>query len=522
MSNFRSMRILLLAALCLLPGIALAQATVTVERVKLSGQYHWGEGQSTDRQQAIDLARQDLVQKMVVTITAEQDLQILDDGVSNSSRFELRSRSLSRLQLRGLDHIVTEQRDKSFRATAYIGKAEFEQGITEVRTRILTQLDQMTASKRQGDTSTAIQQAFDILAQTYFLPVPIVKEDAGTGRNLDVQSFIRHELNTWLREAEVTVERVVNRSAPGHVELNLVARVRFGREEANQLLLQFNRPGYGEHAVRNGTAEVFMDVEPEQPVQNIELNLFPALPASFDAEMRQLGEQIRPVRVVSVPVDFKGVIALDFTATRLLGNGFRFTPQFTNLSVFDVQWDFGNGETSTANTPRVEMTDIGPAGRPVTLTVNRSPDLVVRKVLHADGQLRAPVAPASPLPNPARTPDPVVPETRTNAVVALDLLPLPHRNLLDPILRIRNANALTDHLDGLSRRNQVRYGRSADVGPADLAYIAIVDPANREVKTILSPVMNGQRYELGTNTAVAPAELRTRYAGMGSVWFSFR
>lgn len=520
MSKFRPMRTYLIAALCLYAGLAHAQAPVTVERVKLSGQYHWGEGQSADRQQAIDLARQDLVQKMVVTITAEQDLQIVDDGVSNRSKFELRSRSLSRLQLRGLDHIVAEQRDKSFRATAFIGKEEFEQGIAEVRTRILTQLDQMTASKRRGDTSTAIQQAFDILAQTYFLPVPILKEDAETGRNLDVQSYIRHELNAWLREADVTVESVANRSAPGHVELNLAARVRFGTEDANQLLLQFNRPGYGEHAVRNGVAEVFLDVEPEQPVQNIELNLFPAIPASFDAEMRQLGEQIRPVRVVSVPVDFKRVIAIDFTATRLLGNGFRFTPQFTNLSVFDLNWDFGNGETSTANTPRVEMTDIGPTGRPVTLTVNRSPDLVVRKVLHADGQLRAPVAPV-PTPIPVRAPDPV-PDPRPNEVMAVDRLPLDQRNLIDPILRIRNANALTDHLENLSRQNRVRYGRSADVGPVDRSFIAIVDPANREVKAILSPVMDGRRFELGTNTPVVTDELRTRYAGMGSVWFAFR
>lgn len=522
MSNFRSMKTQLVVALCLFTSLAQAQAPVTLERVKISGEYHWGEGQSPDRQQAIDLARQDLVQKMVVTITAEQDLKITDDGVSNNSKFELRTRSLSRLQLRGLDHIVTE-RNQIFRATAYIGKQDFEQGIAEVRTRILTQLEQMTASKGKGDTSSAIQQAFDILVQTYFVPVPVITEDAGTGRNVDIQSFVRNEMTSWLRDADVSVERVVSRSAPGHIELNLATRVRFGSEAANHVVVQFNRPGFGPHPVRNGMAEVFTDVEPEQPTQNIELNLFPAIPGSFDAEMKQLGEQIRPVRVVSVPVSYSEVIGIDFRAERLLGAGFRFTPQFTNLSVFDMQWDFGNGETSTANTPRVEMPNIGPMGRTVTLTVNRSPELVVKKVLHADGQLRAPVAPVrTPDVAPMRTPDPVVPEPRTDAVLAVDLLPLSHRNFLDPILRIRNANALTDHLEGLSRQNRVRYGRSADVGPADLSYIAIVDPANREVKTILSPVYNGVRYELSSNSAVAPEQMRSRYSGMGSVWFSFR
>jgi hypothetical protein len=514
------MRTHLAVALCLFTGLAHAQ--VTLERVKISGEFHWGEGQSPDRQQAIDLARQDLVQKMVVTITSEQDLQITDDGVSNNSRFELRTRSLSRLQLRGLDHIVTE-RNQIYRATAYIGKQEFEQGIAEVRTRILTQLEQMTASKNKGDTSSAIQQAFDILVQTYFVPVPVITEDSDSGRKVDVQSFVRNELTFWLRDAEVSVDRVVNKSAPGHVELNLATRVRFGSEQANHVIVQFNRPGYGEHDVRNGSADVFMDVEPEQPTQNVEMNLFPAVPGSFDAEMKQLGEQIRPVRVVSVPVSFKDVIGIDFRAERLLGTGFRFTPQFTNLSVFDLQWDFGNGETSTANTPRVDMPDIGPMGRPITLTVNRSPELVVKKVLHADGQLRAPVAPVVTRDVVAvRAPDPVAPAPRTDAVVAVDLVPLSHRNFLDPMLRIRNANELNEHLDGLRRQNRVRVGRSADVGPADQAYIAIVDPENREVKTILSPVYNGVRYEFSTNSAVPTDQLRTRYSGMGSVWFSFR
>lgn len=497
-----------------------AWAQVSVSDVKLSGNFHWGEGFSADRQQAIELARQDLVQKIVVTITADQNLQIVDDGVSVNSKFELRSRSLSRMQLRGLDYTVTERRDKSFQVLAYVGKAEFNEGIAELRARIHSQMDQMWAAKRRGDTSQAIQQAFDILVQTYFVPVPILTEDADSGRNVDVQSFLRNELVAWIRAADVVVERVVNRSAPGHTELILVTRVRFGTEPASQMLLQYNRPGYGEHPVRNGSADVFMDVEPERPVQNIELNLLPAIPASFDADMRQLAEQIRPVRVVPVPVDFKGVITVDFSAARLLGNGYRFTATFTNLSVFDLMWDFGNGETSSVASPRVEIADIGPAGRPVTLTVNRSPDLVVRKVLHSDGQLRAPVESRN-LPVVANTLAPT-PAPATNALVALDLVALSHRNQLDPILRIRNAAALTDHLEGLSRQNRVRYGRSVDVGPVERSYVAIVDPTDRSVRAVLTPVLNGVRYELSTNTPVSPESIRERYQGMGSIWFVFQ
>ncbi len=510
MSKFTAMRFFLTLFIVFSWGQALAQGQPSVLDIKTSGQYHWGDGFATDRQQAIDLARQDLVQKMVVTITAEQNLQLVDDGSNSTSTFELRSKSLSRMQLRGLDYIVNERRDKSFQVTAFVTKSEFDQSINDMRTRILTQMSQMFASQQRGNLSSAISQAFEILVQTYFIPVPIVAD------SVEVQSYLRNQLDAWLRDAEVTIPSVANRSAPGHTELTLEASVRFGPESANDLLLQLNRPGYGEHPVRGGRADVFMDVEPEQPMQPIELKLMPVIPASLDAEMKDLALEIRPSRIVTVPVDFKKVISLDFSATKLLGAGYRFTAQFANLSVFDLQWDFGNGESSTQASPRMEIPNIGPNGQPVTLTVNRSPELTVRKVLMADGTFRTtPVARAEPVILPVANPVP-------NTIMALDRVSFSQRNHLDPLIRTRNAVAFTDQLERLRQQNVLRYGRSTDVGPIDQSYVAIVDPSDRSVRVILTPVMNGIRYELSSNEAVAPEMMRERYQGMGSIWFSFQ
>ncbi len=509
MSKFTAMRFFITILWLMVGTQVLAQGQPSVADIKLSGLYHWGEGFSTDRQQAIDLARQDLVQKMVVTITAEQNLKVVDDGNNNTSTFELRSKSLSRMQLRGLDYVVSQRRDNSFQATAFVTKREFDQSISDLRTRILTQMSQMFAAQQRGNLSSAISQAFEILVQTYFIPVPIVAD------SVEVQSYLRNQLDAWLRNSEVTVPSVANRSAPGHTELTLEASVRFGTESASDLLLQLNRPGYGEHPVRAGRADVFMDVEPEQPVQNIELKLMPAIPASLDAEMKDLAQEILPSRIVTVPVDFKKVISLDFSTTKLLGAGYRFTAQFSNLSVFDLQWDFGNGETSTQASPRMEIPNIGPNGQPVTLIVNRSPDLTVRKVLMADGSFRTTlVTRAEPVILPVANPVP-------NTIAALDQVAFSQRNHLDPLLRTRNAVAFTDQLERLRQQNVLRYGRSTDVGPIDQSYVAIVDPSDRSVRVILTPVMNGKRYELSSNEEVAPETMRDRYQGMGSIWFSF-
>lgn len=500
------------------------QGQPSVQDIKLSGRYHWGEGFATERQQAIDLARQDLVQKMVVTITAEQNLQVVDDGVSNSSKFELRSKSLSRMQLRGLDYVVSQRRDQSFHATAYVSKAEFSQSMADLRTRILTQMAQMNAAKQRGNLSSAISQAFDILVQTYFIPVPVVADSVELGRSVDVQSYLRTQLDAWLQDAVVSVPVVSNRSAPGHTELSLEASVRFGAEAANELLLQLNRPGYGEHPVRAGRADVFMDVEPELPTQNIELKLMPVIPASMDADMKALAQEIRPGRIVSVPVNFKPVMGLDFTVTKLLGAGYRFTAQFTNLSVFDLQWDFGSGESSTQASPRVEIVEIPASGRTISLVVNRSQDLTLRKVLMPDGSLRAVGAfptPVVPAPEPVVVTPSATPTPVPNAIMAIDQVALSQRNHLDPLLRLRNAAAFTDQLERFKQQNVLRYGRSSEVGPIERSYVAIVDPADRSVKTILTPLINGVRYELDSNEAVAPGAMRERYQGMGSIWFSF-
>lgn len=518
MSKFAFMRVLTTLFLLFVWMDVSAQGQPSVQDVKLSGRYHWGEGFATDRQQAIDLARQDLVQKMVVTITAEQNMTLTDNGSGPSSNFELRSKSLSRMQLRGLDYIVSQRRDQSFQATAFVTKQEFAQSMADLRSRILTQLSQMNAAKQRGNLSSAITQAFDILVQTYFIPVPIFAD------SVEVQSYLRTQLDAWLQDAAVTVPTVANRSAPGHTELSLEASVRFGSESANDLLLQLNRPGYGEHAVRAGRADVFMDVEPELPTQSIELKLMPVIPATMDADMKALATEIRPSRIVSVPVNFKPVMSLDFNVTKLLGAGYRFTAQFSNLSVFDLRWDFSEGETSTQASPRVEIPTIPASGRPITLVVNRSPDLTIRKVLMPDGTLRAPgttPTPVVPRPEPVVVTPTPTPTPVPNTMMAIDQIALAQRNHLDPLLRLRNAAAFTDQLERLKQQNVLRYGRSADVGPIERSYVAIVDPADRSIKTVLTPVMNGVRFELDSNASVSPESMRERYQGMGSIWFSF-
>jgi hypothetical protein len=342
--------------------------------------------------------------------------------------------------------------------------------------------------------------------------------------SVEVQSYLRTQLDAWLQDASVSVPVVANRSAPGHTELSLEASVRFGSEQANDLLLQLNRPGYGEHAVRAGRADVFMDVEPELPMQSIELKLMPVIPASMDVDMKALAMEIRPSRIVSVPVNFRPVMSLDFNVTKLLGAGYRFTAQFTNLSVFDLQWDFSEGENSTQASPRVEIPTIPASGRPITLVVNRSPDLTIRKVLLPDGTLRAPgniPAPVVPRPEPVVVTPTPTPTPVPNTIMAIDQVGLAQRNHLDPLLRLRNATAFTDQLERLKQQNVLRYGRSADVGPIERSYVAIVDPADRSIKTVLTPVMNGVRYELDSNASVAPESMRDRYQGMGSIWFSF-
>ena len=57
---------------------------------------------------------------------------------------------------------------------------------------------------------------------------------------------------------------------------------------------------------------------------------------------------------------------------------------------------------------------------------------------------------------------------------------------------------------------------------ADKAYVVIVNPETKMAVTIMSPVMNGKRFNLRTNTQIDKDSLRDEFKGLGSLWFQFK
>ena len=98
--------------LCLMP-VAVAQAQITELEIKRSGKYYWGDGYSQDRNEAISLARQDLVQKRYVQVRTVTELSEREENFSATSEFSSNVRVESGMELRGLDYIDIERRDGS-------------------------------------------------------------------------------------------------------------------------------------------------------------------------------------------------------------------------------------------------------------------------------------------------------------------------------------------------------------------------------------------------------------------------
>lgn len=89
-------------------------------------------------------------------------------------------------------------------------------------------------------------------------------------------------------------------------------------------------------------------------------------------------------------------------------------------------------------------------------------------------------------------------------------------------MKFKNGTRLTQYLNRLKSRGVIKQvGNKASMPDSELSYIAIIEPRNRKVEAVLSPVVEGYRTDLNNEKTVANTTLSETYAGMGSIWFQF-
>jgi hypothetical protein len=504
--------------------------------IKLSGNYHWGEGIALEKSAAEELARQNLINRIVVMVTSEQSSVEQEIGTEYSSDFRSRTRATSRLQLRGLQYQSEQRRDRSWQVIAYLHKDTFNETLKIDEEVILTKLseaDDLYAAK-QGQS--AMSRYKEVYLSTFYHPVPLYTNQTQSGSRMLVRNYAQSQLLDWMRQLDIRVSDVRSRSTDQNTELYVDLDIKDGQAPVDQLIVRVNRAGYGTHRVTSGAVSIYLDQAPDTRVQQLEVQLRINPSVISDEGLQELAADVGPSFTRMVEVDYTPVIRLDMRASAIRGNQLNITPIISNLSVFSLEWQLPDGTTS--RDPILSYyRDTAFPNQVVNLVVNNSKELTTRKEVTEDGQLRDVLTDTSRTGIAGRTPlrtessirpeVSTIPGTHTNQrsgdspISNADVV-ASHTQYLQHIIRIRNVEQLAAHFTQLQTRDVVMFGQRSNITNPDLSYIAIIDQRSREVITIVTPVSAGKRRNLYTNESFDAGEVATQFRGHGAIWFQFK
>lgn len=503
-----------------LPCINVAQIPNSiVMEVKLTDSYYWGEGFSEDRQQAVELARQDLSQKIIVRVTSTQNVREEEiDGIY-SNEFLSKVEAKSRIELRDLMIKTNQRRDGSWEALAYLSKEKFEENMRRTAEKLLSDLNQAMRLEENGRFQRAIVIYSEIYLSTLFYPAPIYIDEEVRESRRQLRSFVRTKIIDWLETIEVRPINVRDRSAGNQVEIYIDLKVSYLTQPVNNLLISLNRPGYGMHEVRRGETSVYYDRPLEEPRLDLQFRLKPNPAAIADSDLANNLGELLPEFIHAMTLDFTDVITFDVAVNRVTQNRFRFSPILENVSVFDIEWHIDSEPISQLSMLDHTFTSFTEP-RQITLRLNRNPDFYVTKEISPRGDVET-VSTFRQGFDRNSWPATKIDTKEVRRERKTDFVNTQHTALLNEIMAKTAVSDLTSYMANLQQRRLLRFGNRADVTNTAQSYIAIVDPQTNEVVAFLSPELGDERYNLTKGKILKSDELQTQFSGYGPIWFQF-
>lgn len=480
--------------------------------IKLSDNFYWGEGYSDDRQKAVEFARQDLSQKIIVRISSIQSVSELEVGDNLTSDFKSDIRTETRIELRDVMVKTDKRRDGSWMALAYLSRNDFQKNLSETEALILNKLKQAQEAEKMGSWELATNLYGEIYLNTLFFPAPIYMEKQIPGYSKEVRSFSRAKILEWLDNIQVKFIGVKNRTFKDGVEMYINLEVLFNNEKTKNLYMSLNRFGYGKHDVKDGEVSIYFDLAVENPIQIIEFILQPSLSAISDNSSTTAGQNNElPTFIKSIEIDFTTAITFDFSSNQVSQERYKLTPVLENITVFDLEWEIDG--VSVSNKPILDIS-LKPSNQ-VSLRLNRNPQFQVTKKVLPNGNLETVSTFQTISTNlPSIKNRPIVQEKE-------DFVSQSHNALLNKIIAIDTATDLTQYLDTLKRNRLLKFGNRTDVSNTSKSYMAIVNPKANKMIAILSPIIDDQRYNLNTQEIIKVNQIQEKFSGNGPIWFEF-
>ena len=462
--------------------------------IKTSGQYHWGEGQGGTLTEAKEIALRELVNGISVTVSARTSNQLVETSAGVDEDYRSLTETVSRLTLKGVGY-VTGQRRGTPVALAFISKADYLRSLNALADEVRSMI------KLNEGPATKLQTIYEIYLRCFFSPEPISFESRDQQQYPDARLYLKHEIEEKLQEVQI---RTGAPSIDRDVDLVTIPieASRLGRPVSG---LQVGIAGSNEPPLplKGDRGELYLYSLPNAPKMTLAIAVRVGLSTMAEPDLMQLQELHPLEHVKSIDLDLSTQMRYDFT-TRLMANGaLLFTPSHEGFSLSRLDWDFGDGESSSATQPLHKFSGAGPYL--VKLWFNNRPEFGVQKQVWADGKLQAMV---TSKPETVLHPEPQAPagkastsiikETETEIDPSLKEPESPH--LPEIMLNLMDAadyNSLGGRLEKFKSIHKLMFGKqSAFINP-QACYVFVIKPKTGEIAAVLGPG-NEQRPNLRT------------------------
>jgi hypothetical protein len=499
-----------------------AYAQVSKHDVLLSGDYMFGQAYGETRAEAINNARVSLIEKLVVTVSNEAELEVRDEGDVYESQFLSRTQTLSRMRLRGLDVITEERRDQSWEAIAFISNEDYRKSMDSARERLIRLLQTAEEARNTSAAPQALQDYAEVMVERSFFPLPIYADEAvsnATGN--DIADFAARRIERMLSDIEIEITEIESYTDPVELvlELRLTHPTEDGPVPVQDTEIRFDLSGYGFMPVKGGFVELSLDVLPERTKATYTLELRPFFNPPDDS-YAAIAASTLPRVTRRLEIDFTPYIDLDFSARQIGTGGFLFQAFIQNLAVSNVKWDFGDGLHSNRLNPRQAFTpEQMEEPRLITLEINGRENLRVIKELHPDGSLKAPDFSNQESEEETRVDAAIIPDSGAASTVEAFTVPSGHQQLVDGLIRAQRWEQARQLLSGYKlEAERLQFGNRDAVGTENtaLSYMLIVEPETMRIEAVLSPELDGSRQNLRSGSVVG--DIREQYRGHAPVW----
>lgn len=485
----------------LIPFWLLAQNEQTI---KLSGEYYWGEGEHKSEEQARNLALQDMLFKIQVTVSSE--VMTKEEQVDDRYTEEARSlvRASTTLSLQGVD-FFSKTRKGNFVVIAYISKENYRKSIAAISAEISGLVKSIETDEQQVSLGNLIENYYLAYLRAFQCPEPVQFTTLTGQQYPNVQMFLKNKIETWLAGLTVNPGKIiVDASIP---MLTIPVNVTDRGKPASKIIARLNTPDAADMEVIDGKVQFFRYMLPSAMHENLDVVFSVNLDRQKTREdLYQLHESFKITQPKKIALDYSGLIRLGFNVYLQASGALLFKPVYTNLSVADLVWDFGDGETSSQQNPLHKYSTEN--DHIVILTFNNNQDLTISKRVSPDGKTTEIVKEEKP---------PVSKEEKSPVMIEEKKTWTPEyaSPVLADLANSQNYQELAGKLERLKKQHKLIYGKADTFIKPENCYIFIIHPQS---KTVVAVLDKGKTGRLNLKTGEVINDLSAQYRWMISIY----